>query len=457
MVIVAIDSFKGSLTSREACATAREALIERGLSPDEVLAFPVSDGGEGFCDAVSEYVCAEWVSANVLSPLGETVSASYLFGNDGVAYIESASACGYCQVPADKRNPLKTSSFGLGQLIADALRRGAVKIVVGLGGTSTCDAGVGMLQALGARFILSDGSVLPNAEPALMKDVTAIETSSMTHPDGRELVAGFASGTCRFDGAGLDFGTDIFPVSEGKYRFDGAGLDFGTDIGPALDGTCRFEVWADVPAPMCGEGGTVLLYAPQKGLPDQLLPDADAWMRSVARLYDGAARACFDHVADVPGAGAAGGIGGALHAILGAEIKSGADEIIALSGLADHLAEAELVLTGEGRCDEQTLTGKLPARIAAAAISAKPCARLHGNDDPVEAPSLAATISPSICPGPSGNAPRIICLCGKNSLPDKLGPFDDVIQITPAGMPLDQALRKDQASANMRRAITDCL
>ncbi len=525
MVIVAIDSFKGSLTSREACFAAREALIGRGMSPDEILACPISDGGEGFCDVVSEYVRGRWVSCDVISPLGESVPASYLFGDDGVAYIESASACGYCQVPSDRRNPLNTSSFGLGQLVADALRRGAVKIVVGLGGTSTCDAGIGMLQALGARFILSDGSVLPDGEPALMKEIVAIDFSSVTHPDGRESGSGIAPGSC---------------------RFDGAGLDFGSDIGPVLEGTCRIEAWADVPAPMCGEGGTVLLYAPQKGLPDQLLPDADAWMWRMARLYDGAARSCAGDggrafgdsplapgsglmtagvgfpglavdgpvadvpgasgcrsVADLPGAGAAGGIGGALHTILGAKIKSGADEIIALSGLADHLAEAELVLTGEGRCDEQTLTGKLPARIAAAvisawgssqhnisAVSARPGARLSGsvphNISAASARpgaqlsgSVPHTISAvsarpgtrlsgsvphnisaaSARPGArlSGSVPRIICLCGQNSLPDNLGPFDKVIQITPAGMPLDQALDKVNASANIRHALTNCL
>lgn len=363
---VAIDSFKGCLSTFEANGAARIGLLECGLSPDDISLFPVSDGGEGFCDVVSNYLeDFERIEVVVRGPAGNLVKAGYVISG-GTAFIESASACGYTQVRPSDRSPLKTSSFGLGQVLSDALRRGARRIIVGMGGTATCDGGVGLLQALGVRFF-SGESLLADGAPAMLVPIDRMDAGALS------------------------------------------GNDF------------IIEAWSDTRASFCGEAGAVKVFGAQKGVTPEMSDDADAWMMSLASLYGLDGRT-------VAGTGAAGGIGGALYSLLGAELCSGAEKILELSGLAEKLTSCTsddvLVLTGEGKLDHQTFTGKLPAVVASVAA----CARTAACDM------------------------KIICLAGKVDC-DELGPFDAAIQTTPDNIPLEVALRPDVASDNIVSAV----
>ena len=357
---VAIDSFKGSLSTFEAAAAVREA-----LDGQEVVCFPMSDGGEGFCDVVESYLEGERVSVKVSGPFGTPVEAAYFIAGR-TAYIESAAACGYTLAPKD---PFKATSYGLGSIIADAAQRGVDRIVVGLGGTCTVDAGVGMLQALGAQFRLKDGSLLPEKGPALLGDIVRIDLSRLQRP------------------------------------------------------AARLEIWSDTEAPMYGRRGAAYLYGRQKGLSDSDIPAADAWLRRLARLYPG-------RVWLRRGYGAAGGIAAALASVLGARMCRGAEEIIALSGLRERLfgIRPDILVTGEGKFDRQTLTGKLPSRIAAAGAE---CRRRTG-------------------------VPKTLCFAGKVE-PARTSLFEAVIPITPEGTPEDEALRPDVAEENLKAAVRKTL
>ena len=360
---VAIDSFKGCISSFEAGGAARDALLECGLTDSDIRLFPVSDGGEGFCSVVSCYLKnASSRSVWVHGPSGDMIEASYLLSEEKTAYLESASACGYTLVPDSMRTPRRTSSFGLGEMMADALAQGAGRIVVGLGGSATCDGGVGMLQALGCRFF-SGGELLPDGAPAMFMPLT---------------------------------------------RMDKSGLKTAG---------CSFEGWADTLAAFTGESGAVKMYGRQKGLLTEEMDEAERWMASLAQLYG------LDEGSEA--AGAAGGLGGALKAVLGAGMYSGAEMICSLSGLAGEIlacgGEKPLLITGEGRYDSQTLTGKLPFVVAQNAPGA-----------------------------------RKICLAGQVAA-DLYGPFDQVLQITPEGMPLDTAMRKDVAVRNLMNSIKSIL
>ncbi|MCQ2188178.1 MAG: glycerate kinase [Bacteroidales bacterium] len=351
-----MDSFKGSLTSAEANEAVLDALKECGF--DDVRCFTMSDGGEGFCAAVSQYVEAEEVTAKVHGPLGSIVCARYLVA-DGVAYIESASVCGYGQISDGDRNPFMLSSRGLGELLLDASGRGVKKIVVGLGGTCTLDAGIGMLQALGARFAGGE---------RLLDPITSADFSGMA------------------------------PL-------------------------CPVEVWYDTAAPMCGENGPVMLFGRQKGLEEGQMPAAEAWMGQVSQLYS---KARGVDAANLPGAGAAGGIGGALAAVLGADMFPGGRKVVELSGMRQFIIESgdalEAVVTGEGHFDAQTLTGKLPAVVAMTARDA------------------------------ASNRPLIVCAAGiADDLQQDL--FDKVLSISEGAGQLQESMRKPAAMKNLKASV----
>ena len=367
---VAIDSFKGSLSSFEAEEAVREALLSAGYASDDVKLFPVSDGGEGFCKVISSYLKGEWRTVKVAGPLGKYISASYFIAErEGVrtAYIESASVCGYTLVDRYHLDAKMTSSFGLGQMIADADKIGVRRIVAGLGGTCTMDAGVGLLQALGARFILKDESVLPDKAPALFSGIYRMDLSGFQRP--------------------------------------------GAEI----------EVWSDTGATMYGRLGASMLYGRQKGLSEKEIPRADGWMGAMALIYPGRIRR-------KEGYGAAGGIGAALATVLGARMCYGAEEIISLSLLRENLQVylPELLITGEGRFDIQTLTGKLPVWVSAAGLE---CRKNN-----------------------KSLFPKIVCLAGKVEWV-KTKKFDGIVQITPDGMPPDEALKKEVAAENLKAAV----
>lgn len=338
VAVVAMDSFKGSLSSSEAGEAVREGLLMGGF--DEVHCMPMSDGGEGFCETVAHYTDAERIMLVAHGPSGEALQTGYVI-SDGVAYIESASVCGFGLKPKGTCDPLTLTSLGLGELISDAAGRGVRKIVVGLGGTCTIDGGRGMLKALN-------------------KAGYAVQESDLALP----------------------------PV----------------------------EAWVDTDAVFCGPCGAVRVFGAQKGLASESFDAADAAMEDLASEYAG----CYGvDVTSMPGAGAAGGIAGAMAAALGASIVSGGEKVIELSGLAKLAADATLVVTGEGHLDAQTLTGKLPARVAAAVKSVCPC--------------------------------RVVCLAGiADDIPQTI--FDSVVSATPDSMPLAEVMNPATARANLTAA-----
>ena len=325
-VLLAIDSFKGSVSSAQAESAVAEGV--RRVWPDaEVSALPLADGGEGTLDAVA--ACGgEIVTCEVAGPLGEHVPARMLVdGERESAVIEMAEAAGIGYSPCTESAALAASTYGVGELMLRAGRAGAKTLYIGLGGSATNDGGAGMLQALGARVVDDQGC---DIAPGLA---------------GLERVAG----------------VDLMPALR------------------ALEGA-RIVVLSDVENPFVGRRGALAVFGGQKGLPTgdaQVLHRYDSWMVGYGRLLDAAiaeARAqgllrvsegarTFGSVLGVPGAGAAGGLGAALLA-LGAELRSGGETVLDLVGFDDRVRDADLVVTGEGNMDEQSAAGKAPVGVA---------------------------------------------------------------------------------------------
>lgn len=308
-VTVAIDSFKGSLSTFEAGAAAREG-IRRALSSAQVEICPLADGGEGTVDAVLSACHGERVSLEVTGPLGERVIAEYgIIPERQLAVLEMASAAGITLVAPDKRNPLETTTYGVGELIRHAIvERGCRRFLIGIGGSATNDGGTGMLSALGFEFL--DGKGNPISRGAIgLKDLALIRCDNAI---------------------------------------------------PALR-ECCFEIACDVENPLCGPLGCSAVYGPQKGATPDMIRDMDAW------LADYAAKTATvigrDH-ANTPGAGAAGGMGFAFVAYLGGALKSGIGLVMEATGLEEKLAAADVVVTGEGRLDRQSAMGKAPVGVA---------------------------------------------------------------------------------------------
>lgn len=325
-VLLAIDSFKGSVSSAQAEAAVAEGV--RRVWPDaQVSALPLADGGEGTLDAVA--TCGgELSTCEAAGPLGDRVSARMLVdGERESAVIEMAEAAGIGYSPCTESAALAASTYGVGELMLRAVRGGAKTIYIGLGGSATNDGGAGMLQALGAHVVDKRGC---NIAPGL---------------------------------AGLEHVASI-------------------DLAPALRALngARVVVLSDVENPLVGRRGALAVFGGQKGLPtddDEVLRRYDSWMVGYGRLLDAAitgARAqgllrvpegarTFGSVLGVPGAGAAGGLGAALLA-LGAELRSGVETVLDLIGFDEHVRDVDLVITGEGNMDEQSAAGKAPVGVA---------------------------------------------------------------------------------------------
>ena len=318
-VIIAIDSLKGCLTSRQANEAAREAVLSRW--PDaEVVCVPVSDGGEGFLDAVAPLEsphnggCTwERVTVDVLDPLMRPIRAQYLLREEH-AVIEMAQASGLALLKPEERNPLRASSFGTGQLIVDALQRGAKEITVGVGGSATSDCGKGMLESMAPLLSPREGGGMPFPLSSPVK------------------------------------APDIPLPIRGE---DGRGLSF--------------VLATDVTNPLLGSEGAARTFARQKAAPDMTPAEQDAMveeleLRASAFATESAARLGHDCSCEA-GAGAAGGVGYALMQYLGARRVSGIDYVLNLADFDSHLTDADLIITGEGRADRQTLMGKVPMGI----------------------------------------------------------------------------------------------
>jgi len=304
-ILIATDSFKGSLTSIQAGQA-----IAKGIDLANINATvdfcPVADGGEGTVDAFLVATKATRTSVKVTGPLGKPVECVYCRLGD-LAVVEMASCAGLGLVGQNK-NPLVATTFGVGETILHAIKNGCKKFVIGIGGSATNDGGIGMLQALGFAFF--DKNDNPVA----------------------------------FGANGLK---DLFTISTKNKN-------------PLLD-DCEFVVACDVTNPLCGQNGCSHVYAPQKGATPQMASDMDLWMKNYARLTKQATNTDF---ADLPGAGAAGGMGFAFVSFVNAKMQSGAQLIAQVCHLEKRIEQADLVIVGEGKIDNQTLFGKAPHVIA---------------------------------------------------------------------------------------------
>ena len=327
-ILIAIDSFKGSLSSKEAGEAIKSGILR--IIPDaEVLISPLADGGEGTVETLVEALGGSLETVRVKGPLFQEVEARYgilpesrkttleaslktssknPLSNGQLAVMEMSQASGITLLSPAEINPLKTSSYGVGQMILDAYHKGCRRFLIGIGGSATNDGGIGMLTALGFRFTKEDGEeILPTGEG--LKDLAGIENTS---------------------------------VPEGLLQ-------------------CSFQIACDVENPLYGENGASLIYGFQKGGNKEMLSQMDLWMKHYSELvkeYNPAANP------EAPGSGAAGGLGFAFRSFLQGELKSGVSLILEETKLSEKMQGADLVITGEGRLDEQSAMGKAPIGVA---------------------------------------------------------------------------------------------
>ena len=341
-VVIAIDSFKGCLASTEANGAASEG-IRAVCSDAEIIEVPVSDGGEGFLEAFHAALGGDMIETMVQDPLGRPIQANYLL-KDRTAVIEIAQASGLTLLSREERNPMIATSYGTGQLIADAVRHGAVEMIVGLGGSATSDAGIGMLQAL-------DDHHLP--------------FSSL--------------------------------------------------------GNVRFIIASDVMNPLCGENGAAHVFAPQKGAtPEQVL----ALDERARKFAEASARRFGYDRSMMKGAGAAGGLGYAFLQYLDADLRSGIELLLETVRFDDLVKDADLIITGEGSADRQTLMGKLPMGVLH-----------HSRGVPV-------------C--------LIAGRVGDKELLKQAG-FSHVESVNPQGITIEQAMQKETAKQNISKTVSRLL
>ncbi|WP_270209186.1 MULTISPECIES: glycerate kinase [Dorea] len=307
-VVIAIDSLKGSLSSMEAGTAIKDGIL--AAKPDaEVIVKPLADGGEGTTDALIEGMNGERIDLTVTGPMHTPVDAYYGYLKDtNTAVMEMASAAGITLVPDSEKNPLLATSYGVGEMINDAIQRGCRNFIIGIGGSVTNDGGIGMLKALGVRFLDENGEDAGEGGQALAK-VARIDVSGMN---------------------------------------------------PLLK-ECHIQIACDVNNPLCGENGSTYVYGPQKGVTEDMKKTLDEAMAHFARVTS---ETLENDYMNTPGAGAAGGLGYAFLAYTGAALTPGIELILDAVGLEEELSGADVVVTGEGRLDFQTAMGKAPVGVA---------------------------------------------------------------------------------------------
>ena len=307
-VTVAIDSFKGSLSTFQAGSAIEEG-IKRVYADAHVTICPLADGGEGTVDAVVAGAGGKMHTVTVTGPLCKPVESRYgIVPATKTAIIEMSAAAGITLVSDKERNPLNTTTYGVGEMILDAIRKGCRKFIIGIGGSATNDGGIGMLAALGFAFLKADGS------PVSLGGRGLGELASICI-DGKE---------------------------------------------PLLD-ECDFCIACDVKNVLCGENGCSAIYGPQKGATPEMVKTMDAWLASYASLTK---QVLPKADANTPGTGAAGGLGFAFLSYLGATLQSGVELVMQETGLEEHVKDADVVVTGEGRLDGQSYMGKAPIGVA---------------------------------------------------------------------------------------------
>lgn len=306
--VVAIDSLKGSLSSMEAGNAIAEG-IYRADAEAKVEVRPLADGGEGTVDALVQGMNGSLRKVRVTGPLGDKVDAAYgIIEEAKMAVIEMSAAAGITLVPDEKKNPLFTTTYGVGEMIRDAIEKGCRKFVVGIGGSATNDGGIGMLQALGYDFLNSKGNAVPYGAKGL-EDLAEIRKEHVL---------------------------------------------------PEL-AQCEFKVAYDVTNPLCGPLGASAVYGPQKGATPEMVREMDQWLADYAKL----AANCSERAdAEHPGTGAAGGLGFAFLTFTNAVLESGIKIVLGETKLEQYIQDADIVITGEGRLDGQTAMGKAPVGVA---------------------------------------------------------------------------------------------
>ena len=366
-IVLAIDSFKGCLTSEEVEQAAKDGV--KDLFPHcEVECVPIADGGEGMLDVMVNLTQGRYVEVEVHDPLMRPITARYGVAGDGItAVIEMAQASGLPLLSENERNPMLTTSYGTGELIAHALSSGFRHILLGIGGSATNDAGMGMMQALGARFYDSKENKLSTGCGKLLYSVENVDLESF----------------------------DMWI----------SGADFA--------------VACDVNNPFCGKLGAAYVFARQKGATADEIAELERGMQHYADIIEDAVE---KNICNMPGAGAAGGVGGALAAFFHASLLPGIDLILSQIDFAQKIKDADLIITGEGKAHEQTLMGKVPAGVLRYGISR--------------------------------NIP-VYLMAGAVENWEKLreGGFADICEVTPRSMSLAEALSPEVARRNIRIAV----
>ena len=364
-IIIAIDSFKGSLTSMEA-AQAIQAGILKALPHCHTVLIPMADGGEGMLSIMLEATKGKKQTVSAHNPCMKIIPTEYGISADGrTAFIEMASISGLPLISEKERNPMKTTTIGTGELIRDALNKGCTEFIIGIGGSATNDAGIGMLQALGFRFMDAAGKEL-GAGGEMMEKVDSIDDASI-HPKLRD---------------------------------------------------AHFVVACDVQNPFYGPNGAAHVYARQKGADDDMIATLDKGLRSFAQILQ---KETGKDIGPIPGSGAAGGMGGGMMALLNAELKSGADLLLDVCHFKERIADASLIITGEGKIDRQSLMGKIPGKILQA-----------GQAEGIPVIALAG------------------CVEDEEAL--KAAGFESIYAAKPKEMPLEEAIKKDVAMKNIESA-----
>lgn len=363
-ITLAFDSFKGSLTSEEVADAFQAGLLDI-LPHCTINKVGIADGGEGTAEALINTLKGEWCEALVSDPLGRPIKARYgIIRHESTAIMEMAAASGLPLLTTEERNPMKTSTYGTGQLILHALEQGCRKILVGIGGSATNDGGTGMLRALGYRFLDNEGGELEN---------------------GGEILEHI----CHIDA------THVLPQVH----------------------DAEFIVACDVDNPLYGPTGAAHVFAPQKGANQEMVALLDKGLRNYAEAilsFNGM------DIADVPGAGAAGGMGAGMMAMLGARLAKGIDLILDAIHFDEIIKGSDLVVTGEGRIDRQTLMGKAPGGV------------------------LKRTTAQGIPTLAIGG-----CIQWCKELRESN--FKEILPINPANLPEAQAMQHDTAMENVRR------
>ena len=306
-IILATDSFKGSINSLEICDIMTNYMSENypRYTPEPL---PVSDGGEGFLDVLAENLNLELITEIVTGPLGQNIESKFgIKGN--TAYLEMAQSSGLQNINKEQQDPLHTTTYGLGELINAAINQGANEFVLGIGGSATCDGGAGMAQALGAHFIDKDGNRIEKSMTnTLLKNLEKINLQTMQKTINN----------------------------------------------------CTFQVACDVNNPLLGKNGAIYTYAPQKGAREQDLSQMEKNMKNLNRIIE---KQLHKSVKNIPGAGAAGGLGAGLVAFLDANLKSGSKYILDILNFPNKIKDALAIITGEGQLDTQTEKGKIVSEI----------------------------------------------------------------------------------------------